>query len=377
MKVSSFPPDDEFQNIANDGPCTTRVLVGVTPAPGGEDVHEYQNCTQQSPSYHAISTVDNRVIGRKCGITEEQAQIATTESTAYLDIHPFLGPYDQADEDNKQTARGIKYLEMRDQFDRLVMAHILEIIDSNLLPIEIITIHGSEAWDFMTVKFPKEFPVQYQNTIRPLIIQHSPIMHGTAIVKGPTHRQGYTYIEHICNVVEHLQGSRDYHKKLIDYNLPGNIFSYMKTKNDNKEGDDYFYYIGRFIGYDGDGDGDEDIIVFARDRTHLIQLLSDEVDGVGCDKKFNKQKDLRKGPQEVKAKKYTIEIHHFHTYIKNKGCQMQMSDFGYKNRDGAYKAWKAEFAKENAEKKAASKNGFRRKLGGLKKTWKKGKGEDI
>ena len=365
LKFKHFPPDDISQDLGKHGTLSTRVLTGV--GVDGEDLYTFHG-TAQNPSINAVSTADNRIIGRKFDISERKAQIATNESTAYFDIHPFLGPFNQAEEDKKNTPIGIKYIDMRKKFDRLVMEHIIQLIGSDLLSsLEFIIIYGDPAWEFFTVDFPREFPNEYETVIRPLIIQHSPLVHGTILASyNVSNRQGYNYCEAVSNYADHLCG-KDYSRKLIGFDFVANIFCFGKTSNDGREGDDHFVYIARFEDYGGDGDN---TVFVGRNYTHLQQLMKDAEDGMGFPSSFPNQELLRKGSQKLESIQLTIEIKHFFDLYKLRERQMTMTDWGVQNRDTTHKAWKDHVTNKRNNETGEVKMGIRMKRLNVFNNWR-------
>ena len=364
--VGCFPPNDECQDLGVNGILSTLVLTGVE---NGQDKYESLSCTSQCPSIGSYNATHMRIIGRYCRIPEELAEVALNECSMYFDILPVTGPFNQANDNQRKTTLGINYGKMRKIFDPLVMKHMLEVVKSGLVPnLECLHIYGKDPWIFMTELFPKAHPEEYYKYIYPLIIQNGPIIHGTVINNfHPTPRQGYTCVEGTVNMINFLNGVENYNRNLIEFSLAATIFSFGKTKNDGSEGDDHFIYFVTFEQYDGD---DKTVFV-ARDRKHLQQLMEDEEDGRGCPTPFPSQEVLRTGPQTLETMYLTVAVVHFFDYYRQRNKQMNRSDFGVMNREGAHKAWMEHFDAMKNKDDDETKKGFGNELGGIldKASW--------
>jgi len=326
MVVSGWPPDDDFQGLDVHGLLSTRIMTSVEE--DGTGRYESLDTTSQNPSVHGFATTRDRIIGRVCDITEERASFVANESFVWTDVHPFLRPYDSGDPTNTD-------------YDELVMQYFIEILEhETLLPnIQCLVILGAYPWEFMTVKFPEKFPDKYERLIKPKIIQHCPVMHPTVICKFfPTPRQGYTYTELMSNVTKLLRdGSEDFRDSLIPWKLAGRIFPYAKTRNDNREGDDHYVYIGRYE----DFDGDDDTVFVGYNYTQFRQLMyGDDGEGIDISTILNQKELNKKGSHKLKSIGLTLEIIHFMDYYESRGKQMERDDWGVQNRKGAHMAWK-------------------------------------
>ena len=336
LVISTFPPDDDCQGIAEHGPFYTRVLTNVK---DGKEVYTSFDSIQQNPAIHAFSRTTHQVVQDKCKILRETAKFVCDESIAWVDRSPFPAPFNQGDP--KQKDKFAHYKKMKKDFDPLVAEYIKEIIESNsLLPrLKCVVLLG-DVWEFATVQYP--------NMIDPsLIIQHCPVIHPTVIDHFyPTPRQGYTYYECMSNVTDLLRtGTTDFRDILVPWDNVLDMFPFGKTKNDGKEGttsgttggggSDHFVYVGRYDGYTG---GDNTVFV-GYNCTHFRQLMHG-ADGEGIDHNATlNQKELKEGSHKLENG-LTLEIIHFMDYYESRDKQMERDDWGVQNREGAYKAWK-------------------------------------
>lgn len=325
LVISTFPPNDDCQGIAEHGPFYTRVLTNVK---DGKEVYTSFDSIQQNPAIHAFSRTAHQVVQDKCDILRKTAKFVCDESIAWVDRSPFPAPYNQGDPKQKELHES--YKKMKKDFDPLVAEYIKEIIESNsLLPKLKCVILLGDVWDFATKDYP--------NMIDPsLIIQHCPVIHPTVIDHFyPTPRQGYTYYECMSNVTDFLRtGSTNFRDILVPWDDVADMFPFGKTKNDGNKGKDHFVYVGTYEDYDGE----DDTVFVGYNYTHFRQLMHG-AHGEGFDK-LPTQEELKQGSRKLESVGLTLEIIHFMDYYESRGKQMERDDWGVRDLEGAHKAWK-------------------------------------